>query len=371
MTQLLEEAADTAAAGTAPILFLGDETVVADGALGSWAAPCDAAWADEVVASLGAGERAIGALSFAPGGPAIMHRVAGSGRPPTPVARDAERRHVVTPSPTREQYAGGVRDALARIAAGRLEKVVLGRCLDVVSEPPLRADEVVGRLIATRPGRYVFSVPLTADAGGGPVLVGASPELLVRRRGAEVSCLPLAGSVPRSPDPTEDLRRADALLASTKDLEEHAFVVDQIVAALRPVSLALEADPAPRLLATDTLWHLASSITATVAPGGPSALHLARLLHPTPAVGGVPTDAALAAIEEIEGPGLRGPLAGAVGWVDGAGDGEFAVAIRAGVLHGNHLRLFAGAGIVAGSDPDAEVRETSAKLTTMAKAVGL
>ena len=127
MTQLLEEAADTAAAGTAPILFVGDETVVADGALGSWAAPCDAAWADEVVASLGAGERAIGALSFAPGGPAIMHRVAGSGRPPTPVARDAERRHVVTPSPTREQYAGGVRDALARIAAGRLEKVARAR----------------------------------------------------------------------------------------------------------------------------------------------------------------------------------------------------------------------------------------------------
>ena len=135
MTQLLEEAADTAAAGTAPILFVGDETVVADGALGSWAAPCDAAWADEVVASLGAGERAIGALSFAPGGPAIMHRVAGSGRPPTPVARDAERRHVVTPSPTREQYAGGVRDALARIAAGRLEKVVLGRCARRLHRP--------------------------------------------------------------------------------------------------------------------------------------------------------------------------------------------------------------------------------------------
>lgn len=370
MTQLLEEATPIAV-NTSPILFIGDETIVAERLLDTLAAPGDESWADGVVASLAPGQWAVGALPFAPGGPAVMHVVTGSGQPPVPVVPNPARRHVVTPSPTREEYADRVRDALSRIAAGRLEKVVLGRSLDVISEPPLTPQEVLGRLMVTRPGRYLFSVPLTADLVDGPVLVGASPELLVRRRGAEVSCLPLAGSVPRSPDAEEDARRADALLASAKDLDEHAFVVDQIVAALSPVALELEADPTPQLLATDTLWHLATSIRARIEPGGPSALHLARLLHPTPAVGGVPTAAALAAIDEIEGPGVRGPMAGAVGWVDGAGDGEFAVAIRAGVLHGDHLRLFAGAGIVAGSDPDAEVRETSAKLDTMARVVGL
>lgn len=372
MTQLLENTMTTPLADSAQIFFAGENHVVADRVLDSWTASATDGWADAVVASLGAGERAVGALAFAPGAPATMHRIATSARSLTHVVRGTTHRHAVTERPTAAEYARGVRHALDQIESGVLDKVVLGRCLDVVSEPPLSAEEVVARLMEARPGRYVFSVPLTHDLVSGPVLVGASPELLVRRRGTEVTSLPLAGSVPRSDDPDEDNRRAEALLASNKDLDEHAFVVDEIVAALRPVALELRADTTPRLLATDTLWHLASSVEARIEPKtGPSALHLARLLHPTPAVGGVPTREALAAIEEIEGPGLRGPLAGAVGWVDDAGDGEFAVAIRAGVLHGANLTLFAGAGIVAGSVPEAEVRETGAKLATMARAVGL
>ncbi|MFT3875164.1 MAG: isochorismate synthase [Propioniciclava sp.] len=371
MTELLEDA-------LAPIVdaelvfFTGEENIVAEHVLDTWMAPSSGQWADAVVASLHADQRAVGVLPFAPDGVAVMHRIVGSGHFATPAARGVQHRHAVTERPTAGEYARGVSDALARIARGEIDKVVLGRCLDVVSEPPLRAEELVARLLRTRPGRYIFSVPLSDDLISGPVLVGGSPELLVRRRGAAVSSLPLAGSVPRSEDPAEDARRAEALLDSSKDLDEHAYVVDEIVAALRPVARELRADARPRLLGTDTLWHLASSVEARIDPGsGPSALHLAQLLHPTPAVGGVPTRAALDVIAEIEGPDLRGPLAGAVGWVDGSGDGEFAVAIRSGVLHGARLRLFAGAGIVAGSEPDAEVRETGAKLATMARAVGL
>lgn len=370
MTQSLDLAADLGV-GTAVVVFTSGDLVAAGGIVGSWTGPGDEAWADEVVGSLDAGQRAVGALSFSPGGPAIMHELAGSRPLPTMVPEPVPRDHRITKRPTPDRYARGVRAVLREIAAGRLEKVVLGRCLDVVSTPPLHPDEVVARLIATRPGRHVFSVPLTTEDSG-PVLVGASPELLVRRRGSIVTSQPLAGSAPRSADPAEDSRGAERLLSSRKDLAEHAFVVEQIVNVLDRVAIEVHADPEPRLLSTDTLWHLSTSIRARLAPGAaPSALHLARLLHPTPAVGGVPTAAALAAIEEVEGADLRGPLAGVVGWVDSAGDGEFALAIRSGVLHGDRLRLFAGAGIVAGSNPEAEVRETSAKLETMARAVGL
>ena len=174
--------------------------------------------------------------------------------------------------------------------------------------------------------------------------------------------------MPRSADPDEDARRADALRASEKDLAEHAFVVDAIVHALKEVCVDVVPPTGPELLATDTVWHLASPITARLEDPatGPSALRLAQMLHPTPAVGGVPAAAAAEAIADLEGD-LRDYFAGCVGWVDGSGDGVFAITIRAAVIDGARMRLFAGAGIVAGSDPDSEVRETGAKLETMTK----
>lgn len=376
MTELLEDATRVGGSGAQrPLLFSGEQDVVAEEVHRTWLGAAD--WADEVVASLRPGERAIGALAFAPTGVSVMHQVSTTDALPTHRPGPAGPvRHQVVARPTEEEYAAGVREALARIADGRLRKVVLGRCLEVVSDPPLDPAAVVARLSVERPGKYVFSVPLGARPED-PVLLGASPELLVRRTGAWVASVPLAGSAPRSADPAEDRARAEALLDSAKDLAEHAFVVEAIVSALAPACVEVDAGPRPRLLGTDTMWHLATPIRARLDPGvpGPSALHLARLLHPTPAVGGVPVEPALAAIAEIEGSdadgGGRGPLAGAVGWVDGNGDGEFAVTIRAGVLDGSRLRLFAGAGIVAGSEPDAEVRETSAKLATMARAIGL
>lgn len=365
-----------------PLLFAsGEQAYVADRVLRTWQAPdgADGAWADELVGALGDDERALVALSFAPGAPGIAHQVAGSERALLRHEQDAsiERSYDVTAFPTPEEYAAMVSSALERIAEGSLHKVVLGRCLDVISTPPLVPAEIIDRLLATRPGRYVFSVPVTpATADGaipadGPILVGASPELLVRREGRVISCTPLAGSVPRSADAAEDARRAEGLRASAKDLAEHAFVVEAIVHALKDVCVEIDYPATPELLSTDTVWHLATPIHAELAPGeaGPSALRLAQLLHPTPAVGGVPTAAANAVIADLEGD-LRDWFAGCVGWVDGNGDGEFAITIRAAVMDGPRLRLFAGAGIVAGSDPASEVRETGAKLATMARVTG-
>lgn len=374
----------TPAALTArPLLFAsGEQAYVAATILGTSQTPDGASpdWADDVVAGLGVGERALCALSFAAGAPGLAHRVIGSEHPLQRPEQDSsvERRYEVTEFPTADEYAGMVEAALAKIADGSLHKVVLGRCLDVVSDPPLVPAEIIDRLLTTRPGRYVFAVPLVPGTeeghapADGPILVGASPELLVRREGGEISCTPLAGSVPRSADPDEDARRAAGLQQSGKDLAEHAFVVEAIVHALKEVCVEIEYPATPELMSTDTVWHLATPIHARLADpaDGPSALRLAQLLHPTPAVGGVPTAAANEVIADLEGD-LRDWFAGCVGWVDGNGDGEFAITIRAAVMDGPRLRLFAGAGIVAGSDPASEVRETGAKLATMARVTGL
>ncbi|MFT3835335.1 MAG: isochorismate synthase [Micropruina sp.] len=370
MTELVERGQASALQLASP-LFVGDTTIA--GTVLETSHGHGTEWADRVIASLRPGERALVALPFRPDAAGVAHRVAIA---PAPVfalvaPRLAAARHRVVELPSRAEYAARVRTALDRIAAGGLHKVVLGRSVDVVSDPPLDADAILARLLADRPGRYVFRVPLTDDLDG-PVLIGASPELLVSRRGRTVRSLPLAGSVARTADGATDRHRERSLLESAKDRREHAFVVDAVVAALADVCAGVVADE-PRIVSTDMLHHLGTRIGGTLAanPAGPasSALHLAQLLHPTPAIGGAPTASALQAIAELEPD--RGPLTGAVGWVDADGDGEFAVAIRAGVLDGARLRLFAGAGIVAGSDPDAEVAETGAKLATMMKAVGL
>ncbi|WP_054682187.1 isochorismate synthase [Microbacterium sp. No. 7] len=358
--------------GQKRVLFAGDTTV--DGAVVRTLRGAGSSWADEVIGGLAPGERAVAALSFEPDGPGVAHVVSGGtddrGRE-APSGDDPERSHRIEARPTPEEYAANVRFALERIRAGAVQKVVLGRGLDVFSTPPLEPAAVLGGLLRRRPGRYVFGVPLD-DGPESPQLIGASPELLVRRTGRDLVSFPLAGSVPRSDDPVRDLERAALLAESAKDLAEHAFVVDEIVAMLRPHCVRIEADAAPRVISTDTLHHLGTQIRAELADPSSralSALHVAQLLQPTPAVGGVPRRAALDVIARLESD--RGPLTGAVGWVDADGDGEFAVTIRAGVLEGDRLRLYAGAGIVAGSDPDAEVRETGAKLATMLGAVGL
>jgi len=181
---------------------------------------------------------------------------------------------------------------------------------------------------------------------------------------------PLAGSVPRSPDPAEDRRRADALLVSAKDRWEHSVVVDAVRQSLEPLCATLTVPSEPSLVQTNSMWHLSTVVTGTVADPSVSALRLATALHPTPAVCGTPTDAARAAIAEYEAFD-RGFYTGMVGWSDTRGDGEWVVTIRCAVTDGRNLRLYAGAGVVAESDPEAELAETSAKFRTLLDGLGL
>lgn len=271
------------------------------------------------------------------------------------VAADAFTALQLVESPSAAAYEEAVSAATARIHDGALRKVVLARTIEVDAGRELDPRRLAQHLRAVNPSAFTFAVP----AAGG-VLVGASPELLVSRHGAAVRSNPLAGSAPRSGDPDEDRANADALRASAKNREEHAIVVDAVAEALGPVCEELRWDPEPVLLETPNVWHLSTRFVGTLRDPAPSALELALALHPTPAVGGTPTAAALATIRELE-PFDRGAYAGPVGWVDALGDGEWAIALRCARLEDSRATLYAGAGIVADSDPEAEAEETDRK----------
>jgi isochorismate synthase len=262
-------------------------------------------------------------------------------------------------APSADSYATAVRSAVAMIHTGALRKVVLARTLEVGAGRALDPRQLLHRLRAVDPNAYTFAVAAGAGADEG-LLVGASPELLVSRSGKEVRANPLAGSAPRAGDPDEDRANADALAADTKNLSEHAIVVEAVAAALDPLCDELMWDREPALLATPNVWHLSTRFRGVLREPAPSALDLVAALHPTPAVCGDPRQVAAAAIRELE-PFERGRYAGPVGWVDADGDGEWAIAIRCARLRADHATLFAGAGIVAGSDPAAEVEETERK----------
>ncbi|MGV0341936.1 isochorismate synthase [Corynebacterium mastitidis] len=278
--------------------------------------------------------------------------------------------------PTRApwEYVRAVRRAVERLSApdGAVEKVVLAREIRATlgEEPDWAA--LMGRLADRNPSATVFSVPVPGEADPGAVFFGASPELLLRKSGDAVLSHPLAGSVPRSADPEEDRRRANALLESAKDAREHAFVTRMIGQALAPVCAELSVPTAPSLLATDTMWHLGTRIEGRLAPehAHRDALSLARLLHPTPAVAGWPTRAAMSAIRRLEHAD-RGLYAGAVGWVDSNGDGQWNVSIRCALLRGLEMSAWGGAGIVAESVAESELKETSAKLRTIVEGLGV
>jgi isochorismate synthase len=272
----------------------------------------------------------------------------------------------VTPVPSPSAYADAVRRAVERMRAGEFAKVVLARTLALTADTAVDAGALVRRLAARDPGGHTYA----ADLGDGRTLVGASPELLVSRRGRTVIANPLAGSTPRSPDPVEDRRRAEALVASAKDRREHLLVVDAVAAALRPFCVSLDVPATPQPVATASMWHLSTVVTGEVAGPEVSALDLACALHPTPAVCGSPTAAARSLIAESEAFD-RGFYTGMVGWGDAAGDGEWVVTIRCAVAEGRGLRLYAGAGVVAESDPEAELAETSAKFRTLLDGLGL
>ena len=257
--------------------------------------------------------------------------------------------------PSAAEYAGLVEAARTRIRAGALDKVVLARTLDVDAGRTLDPKQLLWRLRAVEPDGYAFAAPTPEGA-----LVGASPELLAQVSGRSLTLNPLAGSAPRHGDPAMDRAAADRLLRSDKDRHEHDVVVRSVLAALAPLCDELEYPDQPVTYATANVWHLATPFSGTLRADVRSVLTVVAALHPTPAVGGHPAEAALATLGELE-PFDRGSYAGPVGWVDSNGDGVWAVALRCAVLDDRHARLFAGAGIVAESDPAAEVEETAAK----------
>lgn len=247
--------------------------------------------------------------------------------------------------------------AVRRIRAGEVEKVVLARDRLVYGDAPFDLGALVTRLRARFPDCFTFRV----DG-----LVGASPELLLRRDGDRLTSLVLAGTARRGADDAEDRRIGEDLLASTKDLAEHRPAVASVRAALEPVTTELDVEPTPHLLRLANVQHLATAVAGTLA-APVDALSLARRLHPTAAVGGMPVARALALIAELETID-RGRYAGPVGWVDAAGDGELAIALRCAQIDGARARLFAGAGIVRDSLPESELEETRLKLRAMQSA---
>ncbi|WP_058834143.1 isochorismate synthase [Luteimonas abyssi] len=272
-------------------------------------------------------------------------------------------------------YAAAVADAVARLrTAGdggdALHKVVLARSLRMEAAAPIDPFALAARL-GRDPAVTAYVAPLPVASGDAPAwLVGASPELLVSRRGREVVSHPLAGSARRHADSAADRRAGEALLASHKDLEEHRHVVEAIVDALAPLCDDLHVPARPSLQATATMWHLGTPIAGRLRNPSVSAAALAGLLHPTPAVCGTPRRPALARIRALE-PVPRGFYAGAVGWSDASGDGAWYVAIRCARVQDRTMRLFAGAGIVADSQPRLEVEETAAKFRALLDALGM
>jgi salicylate biosynthesis isochorismate synthase/menaquinone-specific isochorismate synthase len=260
---------------------------------------------------------------------------------------------VVSPMPP-AHYEEAVARAVERIRAGDLEKLVLAREVDVHAPADHDPAAVFGLLREAFPACFVFAV-----GRGEATFIAASPELLVRREGQRASTVALAGSARRSADPSVDDHLGERLLQSDKDREENAIVVRRITRSLRPHALWVTAAPEPALIRVANIQHLGTPIRAQLA-APLSAIELAGILHPTPAVGAEPMGAAqlIPALEGFD----RGWYAGAVGWTDVLGDGEFCVALRCGLLRGRLARLYAGCGIVRDSDPAAELAESEVKL---------
>lgn len=255
----------------------------------------------------------------------------------------------------RTDWEAAVRAVVTRIQAGDLDKVVLARDVVLNTESDIDVSHVLQQLAATYPECWTFSV-----AG----LIGATPELLVRRTDTQVVSRVLAGTVGRDANGDADGELAAALLRSDKDLIEHRYAVESVAAVLAQRCTNLVVPSEPKLLPLANVQHLATDVSGMLADDA-SVIALAAALHPTAAVCGTPTERAAGVIDEVELMD-RGRYAGPVGWVDSSGDGEFGIALRCGQLESaRQIRLYAGCGIVAASDPQLEWEESEAKLTAM------
>jgi isochorismate synthase len=270
---------------------------------------------------------------------------------------------IVEERPDRAAWERTVGLFAGAVGRGRIDKVVLARRIEYRAEVDLDVVAALRHLARTAPESTTFAL-----VRGGTTFLGATPERLVRTRGRSFETVAIAGSAARGRDAAEDARLAAALLASEKEREEHAVVVDMLRASLTPIVDELRIADMPSILPLPHLQHLVTPVTGTTRDEA-GLLALAGRLHPTPAVGGTPRDVALALIEEHEAFD-RGWYAGPIGWLGADGDGEMMVALRCGLVAGQEAALFAGCGIVADSDPVREWEESRLKLRTMIAALG-
>ncbi|MEV0945291.1 isochorismate synthase [Rhodococcus sp. NPDC049939] len=325
----------------------------------------------------GDAELIVGALPFDPEKPAALTApeswkfTEGPWRPDT--VPDLPSVRLTREVPTPAEHVARVQSLVERLRGGTLQKVVAARSVTLGADTPISAEALVARLVRLDPTANGFAVDLTAAGAGfrDHSLVGASPEVLLSRRGQRVTCSPLAGTAPRRLDPTADEQEGRSLLESAKNLAEHAFVTAWIREVLTPLCTDLSVPNSPVLTNTHEVWHLNTPIEGTLRDPATSALNLATALHPTPAVCGTPTDLALATIRDIEED--RRFYGGTVGWCDAEGDGDWVVAIRCAEIaaDGREAIATAGGGIVSESDPVSELDETTTKLRTLLRALAL
>ena len=309
--------------------------------------------------------RIIAAEQVLPGSDAVAQAEAAlslweglTGRNATHSAHKEAHVAVLTPKDAKNQWGTLVHAALHAISQGDAKKIVVARTLKAKATDPFTLPDILNRLRADNPKAAIF-----AFGRKGTFFIGATPEILITAHGGSFRTMALAGSAARSEIPQQDARLGQALLTSPKDRLEHDLVVQAVVQALASCCSKIEADSSPSLHKLPKVQHLVTFFKGDILPHK-SLLDVIAHLHPTPAVGGVPAGSALAFLrihEDFD----RGWYAGPVGWLDGEGNGEFMVALRSGVIQGNEAVLFAGCGLVAGSDPEKEYQETWIKFSTM------
>ena len=260
-----------------------------------------------------------------------------------------------------DQWATRVAQAIAKIDKGDIDKVVLARDLIATTTKDIDVRPILNSLADNYPATWIFSV----DG-----LIGATPELLLRLSRGMVTSRVLAGTIPKTGDDARDLALAGSLARSSKDLEEHEYAVRSVAEALEPFCSSTNVPDAPFVLHLANVMHLATDVTGALLESKHhvDAFSLLKSLHPSAAVCGTPRNIAFDVIDEIEGMN-RGRYAGPVGWIDARGDGELGIALRSGQVTGNEIRIFAGCGIVAGSDPVVELAESNAKFSAMRSAL--
>ena len=334
---------------------------------------------DNVVGGPGTGPVAMGVLAFVPASPASLvvprvvvgkrgdgtqwiTRIDGATETLTAAApRVSAAEYTVRPGVSVDTYLAAVGAARDAVRAGALNKAVIARTLIVSCSQAMDIHAVLLRLRAVFGSSYRYSI------NG---FVGASPELLIEVDGTAVRSHPLAGTTPRTGDPATDARLALQLLASAKNQIEHRVVIDEVHDTLLPWASYLDWEPEPSIVAVANVQHLGTRLEGQLSSPRPDVVTLARALSPTPALGGHPRGPALQLISDVEG-FERGNYGGAVGWVDAEGNGTWAVAIRCAEFAPDRrsAQLFAGGGIVAESDPEAELAETQAKFQAMLSAI--